>query len=475
MENVPDGRSDRRALILAVLLAGALASASRARAVTYQVNSAFDVSDPNPNDGVCETTPGVCTLRAAVQQANVTGGTILVPAITIKIVQSAPIAIDNSMSIVGAGMLKTVVSGDSLHQIFTVGTGEGTISVSISDMTLRDGVAADFGGAIFVGTDATLTVARCRFTNNVALRGSAILCGGSASTTNLVVKDSVFVDNHGTANSVGGAVSALYCNLAMTGTTVESNTATWGAGVDVAAGTHRIANSTIARNTAHQDGGGILAGGSVTATNLALYSTTVAGNLARFGSGGGIIVQDAFVGLENSILAYNRVGSGFIVANDCNGSIHAAVNVIVSTLAIGCTVTGTASIADPHLGPFQDNGGPGRTFALLANSPAIDAGTLGGCPSGAGFLATDVRGAKRVVGTKCDIGAYERTPCGDANGDGALDVLDAFFVISFLFAGGPLPPGLANVNGDAAVDVLDVFVLINRLFAGGTAPSCPGT
>ena len=73
------------------------------------------------------------------------------------------------------------------------------------------------------------------------------------------------------------------------------------------------------------------------------------------------------------------------------------------------------------------------------------------------------------------MGAYESSPCGDVNGDGSVSVLDVFFLINHLFAGGASPPGLANVNGDASVSVLDVFFLINRLFAAGPPPVCGGT
>jgi hypothetical protein len=61
-------------------------------------------------------------------------------------------------------------------------------------------------------------------------------------------------------------------------------------------------------------------------------------------------------------------------------------------------------------------------------------------------------------------------PKGDANGNGVVDVNDVFYVINFLFAGGPVPKGRANVNGIGAIDVSDVFYLINYLFAGGPAP-----
>jgi hypothetical protein len=67
------------------------------------------------------------------------------------------------------------------------------------------------------------------------------------------------------------------------------------------------------------------------------------------------------------------------------------------------------------------------------------------------------------------------TSTGDVNGDGSVNVSDVFFLINDLFAGGSLPPGLANVNGDSTIDVGDVFYLINALFAGGLPPNCQGT
>jgi hypothetical protein len=56
---------------------------------------------------------------------------------------------------------------------------------------------------------------------------------------------------------------------------------------------------------------------------------------------------------------------------------------------------------DPLLGPLQDNGGPTWTHALLAGSPAIDAGDPAGAPS------EDQRGVPRPQGPGVDIGAFE--------------------------------------------------------------------
>lgn len=61
-----------------------------------------------------------------------------------------------------------------------------------------------------------------------------------------------------------------------------------------------------------------------------------------------------------------------------------------------------------RLGPLANNGGPTRTHALRAGSPAIDRGSNAGAP------ATDQRGRARIKDGNgdgravTDIGAFER-------------------------------------------------------------------
>src|SRR4029453_4975857 len=47
---------------------------SIAGAVTFNVNSTADLPDPNIGNGVCATATAVCTLRAAIQEANAASG-----------------------------------------------------------------------------------------------------------------------------------------------------------------------------------------------------------------------------------------------------------------------------------------------------------------------------------------------------------------------------------------------------------------
>ncbi len=445
----------------------AVSMSAPAWAVVYQVNSSGDAPDDNSGDGLCQTaTPGECTLRAAIQQANVTGGTVKVPAITITLGDT--LYVQHDMSIVGAGMHATVVSGNGLYGILVVEDyALGTfLTVSISDMTLRDGHATIYAGAIYA-YHTTLTVDRCLFTNNYGPNGGALLADSQTDTR---IRDSVFTDNHA-PGGIGGAVVIYGADLAMSGTAVHGNSATYGGGIYIYGSTGTLTNTTVGGNIADQDGGGIaLYRTTVSGASVGLYSSTVVGNKATLGFGGGIFLDDlaySYAAIQNTILAGNtRTSKGMLVSNDCSPGITSLGHSIVSGI---CTVTGPYSTANPLVGPLRDNGGPGFTYALVTGSPARDAGTVGGCP------LTDQRGVHRQTGVACDIGAYEHSPCGDVNGDGAVAVSDVFFLINSLFAGGPLPPGLANVNEDASVTVGDVFYLINYLFAGGAAPSCPGT
>ncbi|MGQ9592457.1 MAG: dockerin type I domain-containing protein [Planctomycetota bacterium] len=65
--------------------------------------------------------------------------------------------------------------------------------------------------------------------------------------------------------------------------------------------------------------------------------------------------------------------------------------------------------------------------------------------------------------------------CGDANGDGSLDISDAVWTLTYLFAGGAPPASMqaADTNGDGKLDISDPIYLLGYLFLGGPPPVCP--
>lgn len=63
---------------------------------------------------------------------------------------------------------------------------------------------------------------------------------------------------------------------------------------------------------------------------------------------------------------------------------------------------------------------------------------------------------------------------GDANGDGAIEIGDVVYLISYLYRGGPAPYPFVSgdVNNDGAVNLGDVVYLISYLYRNGASPFC---
>jgi len=68
-----------------------------------------------------------------------------------------------------------------------------------------------------------------------------------------------------------------------------------------------------------------------------------------------------------------------------------------------------------------------------------------------------------------DLTTYE---CGDANGNGSIDIDDVVFLIAYIFQGGPppVPVDAGDANCSGGVDIDDVVYIINYIFMGGPAP-----
>jgi len=432
-------RSRRRFACLATLAVVLFGLAPAARATFYQVNSPADVPDANTQTTACETATGngICTLRAAVQQANAHAGldTILVPANTYVLSRvgddssatNGDLDVTGDVTIIGAGAATTIIDGNSAVTGDRVFQLIGSIKVSMSGLTIQHGAAVSGGG---IDSQADLTIDHCIITGNSSTGSGDRQGGGIDSTGSLVLKNSIVSDNTAEGVSLGGGIhgggpvtisdSTISGNTgdydgggvmvendaAITNSTFSGNHALYGGGI-YTRGTTILINDTISGNSSDSTGGGI----NTETGTVGLYSTTVAGNVANAdksggGSGGGMYNFGASVTLSNSILAgnYHLIdGSQFIALSDCAGTLASSGNNIVT--APTCTINGPHSADAPKLGPLQDNGGPTLTHALLPGSPALDASTCVD-PLGAP-LATDQRGVPRPQGAACDLGAFE--------------------------------------------------------------------
>lgn len=240
-----------------------------------------------------------------------------------------------------------------------------------------------------------------------------------------------------------------------------------------------IYNSTIAYNQAGQYGGGIY---TISATGIFNCTIAYNEAERGFGSGGGLARRNysptgyETLILENTIIAFNQGGvitirtayesigdyhsqsgnptdsktfiSRLIVSDDSFALYWETDNIISRHYRTDLRTTDCANapcptenygpnllrriysgqsfgdssinfiIANPHLGPLQNNGGPTFTMALLEHSPAIDRGNSVLSNRALDFgevINRDQRGEGRVSGipggfTDRDIGAFEYQP-----------------------------------------------------------------
>jgi FG-GAP-like repeat/Right handed beta helix region len=402
-----------------------------ARAATFVVNAPWDGVDVSPGDGVCETVAGtgICTLRAAVMEANrmpgstvdltsVPGGMVLlsIPASGADDETTGDLNIRADMTIVGGGPLITTIDANravTSARAFHV----GAVTAAIAGVTIRNGHAGASGGGLYLAGGAVF-ITDCVITGNQAGNGGGIYQAAGAATIERTTIDG------NRAIQFGGGIMAAGESMQIGDSAVTRNEAGLamqtrgygGGGIAAAAGLTTIQNVTISGNEGY-DAGGIMVRASTRVFNSTITFNGAAGP-SKFWPGQGGGVSGAPLSFQNTILAgkyetYWDVFSGpRSTGNDCRGNLLSEGNNLIGTIS-DCNITGPIRLVTNFgLGPLQNNGGPTATHALLPGSDAIDGGAPDGCRDALGSpIPTDQRGAPRPFGAACDIGAFESTTC----------------------------------------------------------------
>ena len=386
-------------------------------AATFTVNSLDDAVDAAPGNGVCATAGGVCTLRAAIQEANDLAGddTIVLPAGTCTLTlagagemnaATGDLDIHGNLAITGAGAAMTIITGNggvTGDRVFFVHPGRVVTIIGVTMQNGNPGSGTTGGGIVNAGT---LTVSNSTLMGNTAGNGGVIHNGNGRTLT--------LINSTVTGNNATGGYGAIYNEgtLILTNSTISGNSATGdGGGIFSEVGTLTLTNSTVSGNSATGGGGGIVVayGGTADLNNVTITNNTADSDDDGFGNGGGIVCWGGTVNFKNTLIAGNNDDGG--QAPDCSETLTSqGYNLIQNTT--GCTIagdtTGNITGQEPDLGPLQNNGGATFTHALLPGSPAIDAANPA-VPGSSGNAceATDQRGVARPQGTRCDIGAFE--------------------------------------------------------------------
>jgi predicted outer membrane repeat protein len=283
-------------------------------------------------------------------------------------------------------------------------SNDATSSVSIADSTLS-GNQGNFGA----GIDSTIqasgsgtssySLARVTSTGNVGTQGGGFydeIANTGTGSVSVKVDSSTFDNNATSSISTGGATPRE-----VSGDGAGAFNTLSGSGTITLAYT----NDTIANNSAEvsgtdsaetADGGGLAVELTDSSTpTVSLDSLTIAYNDAQTG-GGGVFTNYSGLTVKNTIVANNTTsGTGA----DVDGTVNSlGTNLIGNTTGSSGWVGSDLQNMNAHLSTLGNNGGPTRTIALLADSPAVGAGTTS--------LTTDQAGNTRST-PNTDIGALE--------------------------------------------------------------------
>jgi len=273
------------ALTTALFLGGSGA----ATAATFTVDSTGNSSDSSIGNGVCRTSGGVCTLRAAIQEANNTS------------------ALDTILFNVGGG-------------------GPQRISISSSLPTITRPVIID-GRSQPGFVDVPL----------IEIRGSAVgdglkISGGGSTVRGLIVNgfsgDGIFISNLG-ANVIEGN----YIGLNADGSEAVPNEQT---GIRIESPNNRVGGRTPAqRNVVSGNTGRDVMGG------IMIVGASATGN----------IVQGNFIGLDaTGMIGIGNEGRGVAIhdasGNYVGGAQPGAGNLIAANRATGVRIWGGSSTAN---------------------------------------------------------------------------------------------------------------------------------
>ncbi len=213
----------------------------------------------------------------------------------------------------------TIRNGD------TSALGGGIYLKGVLDLTrcVVSGNRAGSGGGLFTETEATATIVKSHFTGNVSSMGGN--GGGIFQDGNLTLHESTLDAN--IAGEEGGGIFNSR-NFVMVASTVSGNTAVGGVGGGIVNyGNLLASNSTISDNRAYSGGAGIA---NLTVANV--YNLTIVFNQSDYtgqngdaGATGGINNYDVYGGvfnLRNTLVAGNFDG-GSPAPHDCAGTLNA--------------------------------------------------------------------------------------------------------------------------------------------------------
>lgn len=321
-----------RRLLAAILVM--VLFANSAFAATFTVTSDLDTGDASPGDGNCDIGGVVCTLRAAIQEANTLAGTDTInftagsrnitPGSTMTV--SSQVTIDGTT--VGGGNTIVLDANDGAFAAFTLdGSSDGT--------TIKGAFyIKDFGDGAGVGTGIGINILPGADTIDIgsATVGEGLVFGlGTDGTTTTDNENDVGIRSAGTnvtirENTISNSVfSGIELTTGAKDTTITRNCI--GGSRDCDADKGNTLNGILVSGTVSMNGGNGGTEGLILGDASASANNIIGNNLhgVRIGDGTGTIsgsyyIQGNNIGMNASGTAIGNTQHGIFVDNDADGA-----------------------------------------------------------------------------------------------------------------------------------------------------------
>lgn len=377
--------------------------------VDYAVNSTADAPDSNPGNGVCQSTLGGCTLRAALMEAGA---------------QNTPIIIT-----IPEGVFNVNIPGE-----------DDDLGVT-GDLDI---IALESEGRILIGQGPDKTVIRSNGVERVFDLDGSSLYRSSIGLFGMRIEggDTLHPGDDSSAFNGGGARFSFPRMLTIDRVWFDRNSSGSGGGglhVLQGSGPVRITRSAFTRNYAVRDGGGMSLGQG---QNMSVSSSLFANNLAEKNGGGLTVYNSGNVEISWSTVTGNHatnVGGGFSITGgttlgamlvtgntdgnvthspDCStntaGTPSSGYNLFGAVSLGTCVLTGDTTgnqIGTPISLSAVSKVGAEMPFATpQPGSVAVGAVSSARCIRGWGQSQhTDQLDHARPVNNACTIGAMEGT------------------------------------------------------------------
>uniref|UniRef100_UPI00404B4475 choice-of-anchor Q domain-containing protein n=1 Tax=Flavobacterium sp. TaxID=239 RepID=UPI00404B4475 len=360
------------------------------------------------------------TLRSQVMMATA-GETLTFAAdVTSISLTQGPILIDKSLTISGLSSMHTNIDAGAMGRHFTITSG----TLTLNNLILQNGVDSD-GGSLFI-TDAVVVANEVQFNNNTANgasgSGGAIYLG---SNSTLTLNDCTLSNN--ISNRAGGAIETVAGTTLMLSDTNLLNNKTGiapavaapgnGGAIHITgAGNAEISGGIISMNMAANEGGGLWNGtGIMTIEDADIVNNEAMGANATNG-GGGIFNLGGGTLLISDVLIQNNMATG------ASGSGGGILSLVGSTLEIeDSTISGNTS--NRAGGGIEANGVGGTTTVDLDNVN-LDNNTTMNAPGNGGGLHITGPGSINITGGTVNGNTAGREGGGLWNDSGTMIIIN---------------------------------------------------